>query len=167
MPNLFSAVLGSDVGMCMCPDVRVESECHPCHLAAFTRQLVYHLQFGYALHVEAEDVVVQPEVDLPVALSHAGIYDPVVGESRLYRRLYLTAADAVSPQACSPDDPQQLRVGIRLHRIVHHEPLVLPCLGIDSLQRTSEHVGVIPVERCLYPLEPVDRKMSFSHVRPI
>ncbi len=61
-----------DIGMGMCSHIRVQTEGDTCHLPFLGGKLVDDLQFGNTFHVEAENVVVKTEVDLPVALSDTG-----------------------------------------------------------------------------------------------
>ena len=51
----------------------VQAEGDACYLALLGCQFVDDLQLGDALHVEAEDIAVEAEVDFPVALSHTSI----------------------------------------------------------------------------------------------
>ena len=62
-----------DVGMRVGTYVGIDAKAHIGHHALLRSQLVDHLQLGYALHVEAEDVVVEPKVNLPIALTHTRI----------------------------------------------------------------------------------------------
>ena len=86
---------GGYVGVGMGSDIGVQSEGHACYLSFGSCQLVDDLQFGNALDVETEDVVVESEVDFPIALANAGIDDFRTGESCLDACLNLAAADAI------------------------------------------------------------------------
>ena len=62
-----------DVRMGMRPYIGVQTESHTGHFALGSCQFIDDLQFGYALYVETEDIVVETEIDFPVGLSYACI----------------------------------------------------------------------------------------------
>lgn len=78
------------------------------------RQIVQHLQLGHRLHIEAEDIVVEPDLYLAVGLAHAGKGDLVGGEATFQCPQDLVAAHAVGAKTIGGDEPQDLRVGIGL-----------------------------------------------------
>ena len=153
----------SDVGMSMGTDVGVETECHTGRLAPLGCQFVDNLQFGNAFDIEAEYVVVETEIDFPVALADTGINNLCCRKTGAQRGFYLTTADTVGAKSCLADSAQYLRVGIGLDGIVNHKALMLSGFGIDSLQRLSQQFRIVIVERCLQLLEFIDRKYSFCH----
>ena len=121
--------------MCMCPYVRIQTERHACHFPFGACQFVNHFQFRDALHIKAEDVVVESEIDLPVGLAHTCIDNLACGEACLDGSLNLATADAIDTQTCFADDAEQTGIGIGLHGIVDNESLVAACLLIDGTQR--------------------------------
>ena len=127
----------SDISMRMSAYIGIQTESHTSHLALGSSQFVDDLQFRDALHVEAEDVVVQSEVNLPVALADTGINNLLVGEPSLDAGFYLATTDAVSTQASLTDNLQHLGVGIGLDSIVHTEAFVLAGLLIDGAKRLT------------------------------
>ena len=150
-----------DVGMSMCANVGVQTECYACRLSLCCSQFVDDLQFGYALYVETEDVVVQTEVDFPVGLTHTSIDNLVGGESGIDDGLYLASADAVGSQSRLADDLEDLGVGISLDGIVYHEPLVSSSLFVDGAQCLSQQFCIVVVEGRLNPLELLYREYTF------
>ena len=126
-----------DVGMRMSTHIGVQTEGHTGHLALLDCEFVDHLEFGYALNVEAEDVVVKSEIDFPIALAHTSVDNLIRGDSGFYRSLNLTATYAVGSKTGLADDAKYTRVGISLYSIMHHETLVLASLVVNRLQRTA------------------------------
>ena len=135
----------------------------PCHLALLSCELVDDLQFWDTLHIETEDVVVEAQVDLPVALAHTGVDNLRGRESGLDGCFDLAAAHTVGTQSRFTDDAQDLGVGIGLYGIVHHEALMLAGLLVDGAQRLAQYLAIVIVERRLDLLKPLYRKFSFSH----
>ena len=121
-----------DVGMRVGSYVGVQPECHTGGLALFCCQLIDNLQFGDALHIEAEDVVVQSEIDFPVCLAYTGIDYLAAGEPCPQGCFYLASADAVCTQSCLTDDAQHFGIGIGLDSIVYAEALMLLGFVIDN-----------------------------------
>ena len=64
-----------DIGMGVGTDIGVDAQCHLGCLVHAGGNLLDDLQFGLALHVEAEDTFLQSQLNLPVAFAHAGIDD--------------------------------------------------------------------------------------------
>ena len=81
--------------MSMCAHIRIDAESNSCHLALGGGKLIDDIEFGKTLNIEAEDVLVKTEVNLPVALAYTGIYNAVSRESCLAGSLYLSAADTI------------------------------------------------------------------------
>ena len=121
-----------DVGMRVGSHVGVQPECHAGGFAFLRSQLIDNLQFGYALHIEAEDVVIQSEIDFPVSLTYTGIDNLVAGEPCPQGCFYLASTDAVSTQSCLTDDAQHFGIGICLDGIVYAEALMLLGFVIDN-----------------------------------
>ena len=149
--------------MGMGTDVGIQTEGHTGYFALRGCQFVDDLQLRDALHVEAENLVVEAEVDLPVGLSHTCIDDLRRGKSRLDGSLDLSAADAVGTQSCLTDDAEDTRVGVCLDGVVHHESLVFLCLGVNAAQRFAQQFRIVVVEGCLDLLQLLYRELSFSH----
>ena len=143
--------------------VRIQTKGHTGYFAPCGRQFVDDLQLRDALHVEAEDIVVEAEVDLPVGLAHTCIDNLRRGESRLDGSLYLSTADTVGTQSCLTDDAEDTRVGVCLDGVVHHESLVFLCLGVDAAQCLAQQFRIVVVEGRLDLLQLLYRELSFSH----
>ena len=152
-----------DVGMGVGPDVGVDAEGHAGRGALAGRQFVDDFQFGNALHVEAEDVLVQREVDFPVALAHACKHRLRRRESGPQGGLYFAAAHAVGTQPGLAYHVEHLGVGVGLHGIVYHKPVVACGLVVDTLERASQQLRVIVVEGGSCVPEFVGREDSFRH----
>ena len=85
--------------MCMCTHVRIDPEADVRHLAFSFSQLVDNFQFGDTLYVKAEYILIQSEIDLPVALPNTCI-DYLLGwKASLNTSLYLTTADTVGTKS--------------------------------------------------------------------
>ena len=150
-----------NVGVCMRAHVRVDAEGHPCHLTLGLCELVDNLQLCYALYIEAEDVVVESEIYLPVALAYSGIYYLRWCEPCFYACLNLSTAYAVGTKAGLADDVQNSRVGIGLNGIMHAEVLMLACLVVDAIERLAQQLAVVVVEWRLYATEPFYGEITF------
>ena len=95
---------GGDIGMRVCSYIGIQTEGHASRLALGCCQLVDDLQLGDALHVEAEDVGVEAEIDFPIALAHAGIDNLRGWEPSAEGGTNLSAADAVGAESRLTDD---------------------------------------------------------------
>ena len=144
---------GGEVCMGMSPHIGIQAEGYTGNLPLGSSQLVDNLQLGDALHVEAEDVVVQAKVNLPVALTNACIDDALAGETGLDAGFYLAAADTVDTQACLTDNLQHLGVRIGLDGIVHAKALMFAYLLSDGAKRLSKQFRIVIVEGRLYAFQ--------------
>ena len=142
--------------------VGVEAQGHPRRAVLAGGQRVDDLQLGHGLHVEAENVVVQRQVDFPVGLAHPGKDDALRRDARVDGRLYLAAAHAVGPEAGPPHLAQDGRVHVRLQRVMHAE-VRLARLPPHLVHGGTQHVHVIIVKRSLQLPELVEREISFQH----
>ena len=66
---------GGDVGVRMCTDVWIQTECHASDLVLGCSQFIDDLQLRNALHIEAEDIIVKSQIDFPIRLADTGIHD--------------------------------------------------------------------------------------------
>ena len=149
--------------MGMCADVGIQAESHAGHLTFCGSQFIDDFQFGDALHVETEDIVVQSEIDLPVGLAYTCIDHLIVGEPGLDACFYLTTADAVGSHAGFTYQTEHLRIGIGLDGVVHHKTLMLASLLVDGAQRLAQHLRIVVVEGRLYRLHLLYGEFSFAH----
>ena len=78
--------------MCMCTNIRIDTESHSCHLSLGGGKLVDDIQFCKTLDVEAEDVLVKTEINLPVALAYTCIYYTFACKSCFAGCFYLSAS---------------------------------------------------------------------------
>ena len=125
---------GSDIGMSMCAHVRVDTESHSRHLASCCCKLVDNFQLGDALYIEAENILVESEVNLPVAFAHSGVYYLRWCKTCIDGSLYLATAHAVGTKTSLADYVEHFWIGISLHRIVHMVSWMLVHFVVDSLQ---------------------------------
>ena len=139
------------VGMCVCSHVGIDAQAYGGCAVELGSEVVDDFQFGYALHVEAEDALLQTETYLPVALANAGINNLFCGESGFKCSTYLTAAHAVGPQSCLCNLTQNAGVGIGFDGIVHVHVVIEQT--VDDAQRVSQKLGVVVVEGSLYALK--------------
>ena len=156
---------GGDVGMRVSTHVGIDAQADARHLSLRGGQLVDDLQLGDALHVEAEDVGVEAEVDFPIALAHAGVDNLRGREPRAEGGTNLSAADAVGAEPRLAYDAEHLRVGVGLHGVVHVEPLMLPALVVDGGKRLAQQGRVVVVERSLALGELFYGECTFNHRR--
>ena len=75
--------------------VGIQTEGHTSHLALGCSQLINHLQFRDALHIEAENIVIQAEVDLPVALAYTSVDNLRTRETCLDTGFYFATTNAI------------------------------------------------------------------------
>ena len=149
--------------MCMRSYIWVDAETYVRHFPFPRSQTVDDLQLGDALHIEAEDVVVEPEIDFPVCLPHAGIDNAARREATVQTASYLASAHTVGPHSCLADYLQHLCVGIGLDGIVNGKVCVCPHFFMDRLQSLPKEVAVVIVERGIDMFELVCRK-SVGHL---
>lgn len=50
--------------------IGIDTESHIGHLTFSGSQLVDNLQLGDRLHIKAENVIIQPQIDFPISLAH-------------------------------------------------------------------------------------------------
>ena len=92
--------------MGVCTHVGVQSECHAGCFPLGCGQFVDDVQLRYALHVEAEDVLVESEIDFPVALAHSGIDNLAGRKASPDDSFYFAATDTVGSQTSLSDQAQ-------------------------------------------------------------
>ena len=141
--------------------VWVNAEANLCNLVLLLGELIDNLQLWDALHIEAEDALLQSEIDFPIALAYTSIHNLASRETCVDGSLNFTSAHTVGAQASLADDVEHLRVGVRLHSIVNLESLVLACLLVDGLEGLAQNRSVVIVERSLYLLKLIYRKCTF------
>lgn len=64
-----------NLGIRVCTYVWIYAEAHPCYLTFLLCQLIDNLKLGDTFHIEAENVLVESKVYLPVGLSNSCIYN--------------------------------------------------------------------------------------------
>ena len=148
-----------DVGVRVGAHIGVDAQADGGGAAELRSQLVDDLQLGDALHVEAEDALLQSEAYFPVALAHAGVDDALGGESGFECGADFAAAHAVGTQSGLSDLLQYHGIGIGLHGVVHVHVVVK--LVADDPKRLGQQLGVVVVEGRPQPLEAFCREHVF------
>ena len=137
---------GGDVAVGVGVDVGVDAYGHMGRFASPAGQLVDDLELGHRLNIEAEDVVIEPQVDLPVGLAHARIHHLARVEASCKRGLDFAAAHQVDAQAIFHDFFQNHGVAVGLDGIVHIVGVALD-LAVDFVECLAEQAHVVVVER--------------------
>ena len=153
---------GSNVGMGVGTNIGVDAESHVGHFATCGSQLVDDLELGHRLYVEAEDVAVQSEVNLPVSLAHACKNYLGGREAGTQGGLNLASAYTIGTQATLTDDGEHLGIGIGLNGIVHTEGIVVaPGLITNDGQSLPQQFYIVIIKGRLQLAEAVQGKCSF------
>ena len=152
---------GCYLGMGVGTHVGVDAEAHLSHFSLGCGKLVDYFQLGCAFHVEAEDVLVETEVYLPVALAHTGIDNLRGGKTGFDAGLYLAAAHAVGTQPGLADDVEYLRIGIGLYCVVHFKALIAASLSANGVEGGPEQSSIVVVEWCLKLFKRLYGECSF------
>ena len=90
---------GSNVGMSVCTDIRIDAESHLSHLTLGCSQFVDDFQFGYGFYIEAEDVVVKAIVDFLIGLAYTGKHNLVAWETGFYGCTYFASAYTIGTKS--------------------------------------------------------------------
>ena len=99
-------------------DFRIDAESDGGDFAFLPGQLVDDSQLGERLDVEAEDVVIQTEVDFPIRLANTCKNYLAGRETGIQRCLNLTAAYAVGSEAVAGDKLQHAGIGVGLDSVM-------------------------------------------------
>src|SRR5690554_5592598 len=105
--------------------IKINAQRHMGMLALFSGQFVDDVQFGNRLHIEAGNVVVEPQLYFPVGLPHTGKNNTRWGKARIQSTLHLKTAHTVDPQTKAADHLQNTGIGVGLYGIMHHETMLL------------------------------------------
>ena len=81
--------------MSMSAHIRVDAEANLSYLILFFCKFVNNLKFRNALYIEAEDALLQTEIDFPITLAYTCIYNLAGRETCLDGSLNLSSAHAV------------------------------------------------------------------------
>ena len=142
------------------PDIGIDAEADIGCFPFLGCQFVDHLQLGFALYVEAEDVGIERGVDFPIRLAYTGIDDLRGRKASRQCSLYLTSTHTVGAQSLLCNETQDLGIGVCLDRIMNHKTGMSGSLLLHALQCCLQHRGVVVVERCLNLVEQVCGKRS-------
>ena len=138
---------GSNVGMCVRADIRIDTERYTSLLAVLLCKFVNHLKLGYRLYIEAGDIVLKSEFYLPIALAYSSIYYAVGRKASLKSCLYLAATHTICTKSVLAYDVQNLLVGIGLDCVMNMIVGMLATLFIDGLKCLTQKLCVVIVER--------------------
>ena len=92
--------------------VGVDAQGNVGHLTLSLSQLGYDLHFGNGLNVEALNVGVQCQINFPIGLAYASVYNLLAIETMLKSAANLVATYAVDTQTSVADLLQQAAVGV-------------------------------------------------------
>ena len=144
-------------------NVGVKAEGHTCCFPFSDSQFIDDLQFGNTLNIEAEDIVVESEIDFPVSLSNTGIHYFRCRKTCTQAGLYLSTAHAVCTKFILANHAQHLWIGICFYCIVYLESIMLLHLCVNGTESLSEQLCIIVIERCLDVFQLFDWEFSFCH----
>ena len=154
---------GGDVRMGMGTDIRIHPDADRRLHVHFSSNLLDDKHFRRRFDMETADARLQAEADFVVPFADPGENEGAGREARGERGGNLPAADTVGPEARFRDDPEQVRVGIGLHRIMHLPGRAVPELPVHFLQRPAQQGGIIAIERRTLRPEQVDRKLTHGY----
>ena len=140
--------------------VGVDAEGYAGHLAVLLGQLVDDLELGYALHVEAEDVGLEGEFYLPVALADTGEGNLAGGETCAEADFDFPSADAVGSQPGFLDVAKDFGMGAGLDGVV--DMIVGEQLLANGVEGLVEQRRVVVVEGGAQMLEFVDGELHIG-----
>ncbi|OPZ94207.1 MAG: hypothetical protein BWY72_02375 [Bacteroidetes bacterium ADurb.Bin416] len=125
--------------------IGIDAQGNPGRLTLGSCQFLNHLQLGNGFHVEAEDSIVQGQVNLPIGFSYPGEHYFRCRETGFDSSLDFTAANAVCSQPIPTDNAEYAPVGIGFEGIMN---LYLVGLGMLSqyFQRITQHSGIVVIE---------------------
>ena len=123
-----------DIRMSMCTYIWIDAEANICGFVFGCSQFVKYQQFWNALHIEAEDVVVESEIDFPIALTHTRKYNFISWKTYFKHSLYFATTHAVYSQSCIQYQFEYFGIDICLHSIVYVIIIVLIYFSTDSIK---------------------------------
>ena len=138
---------GSNVGMGVSSDVRIDTERYTGLLAVLLCKFVNHLKLGYRLYIEACDIVLKSEFYLPIALAYSSIYYAVGRKASLKCRLYFATTYTICTKSVLAYDAQDFLVGISLDSIMNMIVGMLATLFLYGLKCLTQKLCVVIVER--------------------
>ena len=112
--------------------IRIDTESYTGCFAFGGSQFVNDFQFGYGLYVEAENIIIQTQINFPVCLAYTSIDYFVCRESGLNGCADFSATYTVGSQTAFADNCQDFVVSIGLHGVMHAEIIVFACFFIDA-----------------------------------
>ena len=131
--------------MCMGVYFGVDTEGNRGYFVFGSCQFVQDFQFGSRLYVEAENIVVQPQVDLPVCFADTGVNDFISGETCIECRLYFSTAHTVGTQAIFCDNRQNTGIGVCLDCVVDMIT-IFPGFCFYRIERFLQQLYIVKIE---------------------
>ena len=147
---------GRNVGMSMCPYIRIDTETDISNLAHPLGNLSNNLQLGNAFHIEILNTGIKSQLNLPVSLAHSGKNNLVCRKSTLHTCLDLPSAYTVRSKASLLNLLENPGVGTCLDSIMYVTISNLirllfyrfECLGKQNsvviIKRSMDFLKVIP-----------------------
>ena len=154
---------GSDIGVGMRTDVRIDAEAYRSDHTARKGKFVYDLKLGSGLDVETGNSGVEGEKDLLVTLANSRIHNAFRGKSILQRRPDLSPADAVRTESATRNLLKNPPVKIGFNCVVDVELRIRLDALAYLVERTAQQRQVVVVERGPQRSELFNRELSFKH----
>ena len=142
-----------DIRMSMSANIRVQTEGYTCRLTFLCSQIVDDFQLRDTLNVEAEDIVIQSKVNLPVALTYAGKDNLRCRKACLHGSINLSATHTVGTKSGLTDQAKQTRISVGFDSIVYDKALMLTGFFVDCAQSLAQQFSIVIVEGRLYRLQ--------------
>ena len=153
-----------DVGVSMCTYIRIDTESHSCNFAFGCCKFVDDFKFRNRFYIEAENIVVQSEINFPVCFTYSCIYYLAWRKSSFDSRFDFSAAYTVGTKSAFADNTENLRVGICLNGIMNAEFIVFATFILYSLKSFAKQICIIIIEWSFHFAEFSDRECTFHKV---
>ena len=152
------------VGMCVCPDIGIYTECHPCHLTFRCGNLINDSQLRDTLYIEAENILINGKVYFFITLADTGKNNFAGRKTSINSSLNFSSAYTVCPQPCLTYDIQYLRIGVCLDRIMHAETFILAGLSVDCAQCLTQQIRIIIIKWSIRLVEFIQGENAFHPI---
>jgi len=99
--------------------IGIDTESHIGYLTFSGSQLIDNFQFRDRLHIKAENIIIQPQINFPISLTHPGKNNLASGKTGFDGSTDLTATYTVGTQTVLADNGKHFEIGVGLHGIMH------------------------------------------------